>query len=171
MSSLELSLATSATRISPSASRIPVSVCFTAKSDCLGVLWEEGSFEIWNLHTRLGPGRGKVLEPQLTCSWTVDPIHAKDVHFRQIQLLDSKTELGQISVILLGSGERGNNLLVFATFDGEKISGTTSHEMRSSNGRLLGSDFESGDRVVWQGPEGDLCQGMHTLRPSHDLRD
>ncbi|KAK7472275.1 putative elongator complex protein 1 [Stygiomarasmius scandens] len=165
MSSLELSLATSATRISPSASRIPVSVCFTAKSDCLGVLWEEGSLEIWNLHTRLGPGRGKVLEPQMTCSWTVDPVHAKDIHFRQIQLLDSKTEPGQISVILLGSGERGNDFLVFATSDGEKISGTTSLEMRSSNGRLLGTDFESGDRVVWQGPEGDLCQ----VDPTNDL--
>ncbi|THV06651.1 pol II transcription elongation factor [Dendrothele bispora CBS 962.96] len=159
MSSLELSLASSVTRLLPSASRIPVSTCFTVKSDSLGILWEEGSLEIWSLHTRLGAGRGKVLDPQVIYSGNItDPEHAREVTFRQMQLLD-KSERGNISAVLLGSGSQGKDVLVISTFDGEKIVETTSLDMQSLNGRLLGSDSENDNTVIaWQGPKGDIFE-------------
>jgi elongator complex protein 1 len=169
MSSLQLSLAPSASRLSKSASRIPIAYCFTANSDTLGILWEEGLVEIWKLNTRLGPGRGKALDPKGISSWTVELEHIKDLRFRQIMLVDSESSPGSILVVIAGSSSSGNDTLMVSTFDGEKIHGTVSTELSSRNTKLLGLGLN--DVVVWQGVDGDVCQGVHTSEFSRARRN
>ncbi|KAF5365923.1 hypothetical protein D9758_006686 [Tetrapyrgos nigripes] len=159
MSSLQLALTPSTQPQYPNfASRVPISSCFTASSDAIGVLWEEGSVEIWELNTRLSPERGSALSPKKLYSWTVDPQDLNNPRFRQLLLVDSDTSSGTMTGILLGSTANGKDCLVIAIFDGEKVQvhSCQSTEMTSRNARLV--VLGPNGVIVWQGTDGCICQ-------------
>ncbi|KAF9262678.1 pol II transcription elongation factor [Marasmius fiardii PR-910] len=144
MSSHQLLVSAPAT---PVASRIPIHSTFSPASDILGVLWETGYFELWLLHTRLGPGRGKVMDPERIYS---SQCRIKnEVQYRQIMLLD--TTESSVSVVLLASGKSVNDIVVVHSNINEKDVSIT---MSGRNGRLISAE----DAVVWQNVDGTLVE-------------
>ncbi|KAG6846716.1 hypothetical protein H0H93_012298, partial [Arthromyces matolae] len=62
--------------------RAPVHASFSADSDTLAVLWENGYVELWNLQTRLQGGRGKAMDPTNVWTGSVDNVkNARQIHW------------------------------------------------------------------------------------------
>ncbi|KAF5354980.1 hypothetical protein D9756_005531 [Leucocoprinus leucothites] len=62
MSSLQLPLAPSLPPHVRYPAKTPIHTSFSRENDALAILWQTGYLEIWEMHTRLGPGRGKVFD-------------------------------------------------------------------------------------------------------------
>ncbi|OBZ69677.1 Elongator complex protein 1 [Grifola frondosa] len=60
---LSLSFPISSLKSSSTRTPVPVHASFSSVRDMLAVLWESGVVELFDLHTRLGPGRGKAMDP------------------------------------------------------------------------------------------------------------
>ncbi|KAK0226513.1 pol II transcription elongation factor [Armillaria fumosa] len=123
-------------------SRIPVHVCFSHSSDLLAVLWETGYVKVWNLSTRLTPGRGKVMDPKKVISRTSPSAYPGS--YRQVILRSDG------SLLLLGS-DNGDELDVITTMEIKEEAGR-SMVMPSQNGRLLPVD----QGIIWQSSSGQL---------------
>lgn len=63
MSSFQLSLSPALPQNIKYSSKTPVHASFSRENDALAFLWHTGYLEVYEMHTRLGPGRGKVLDP------------------------------------------------------------------------------------------------------------
>ncbi|KAJ3809935.1 IkappaB kinase complex IKAP component [Lentinula aff. lateritia] len=133
-----------------SAARVPVHTCFSPSSDVLGVLWEHGYVEVYHLRTRLGPGRGKVMQPTKigTCS-----LNETNNHCRQIVILASTFHADSLSftMFILGSSSE-SDVVVITQFDGQRIAKTGAVAMTSRNGRLV----RSSNACVWEAEDGKL---------------
>ncbi|KAG7091295.1 hypothetical protein E1B28_010341 [Marasmius oreades] len=150
MASHQLSLSSPASSLPFSSSRIPVHTTFSPTSDILAVLWETGYFELWLMRTRLGAGRGKVMDP--------DRIHSSQnkiengLQYNQIILLDtSESSTKSLSVGLLASGTSVNDTVVVHTSSDGEVASVT---MTGRNGRLI----SAGDAVIWQDSDGSLLE-------------
>jgi elongator complex protein 1 len=66
----------------PKGTGVPIHVSFSSSEDSLAALWESGLIELWNLHTRIGPGRGGTMVPKLI--WKGYMGHHDTTHFREI---------------------------------------------------------------------------------------
>ncbi|KAJ3932076.1 MAG: IkappaB kinase complex IKAP component [Lentinula lateritia] len=134
-----------------SAARVPVHTCFSPSSDVLGVLWEHGYVEVYHLRTRLGPGRGKVMQPTKIgiCS-----LNETNNHCRQIVILASTCNADSLSftTLILGSLSE-SDVVVITQFNGQRITETGAVAMTSRNGRLVRS---STDACVWEAEDGKL---------------
>ncbi|KAF8885990.1 IKI3 family-domain-containing protein [Infundibulicybe gibba] len=101
---------------------------FSAERDMAALLWESGYVELWKLETRLGPGRGKVMNP--TRAWAGLFGERLSVEYRQIALWAPQST---------GDGER-----------------SWSPWLRmievARNSRLVAAD----NKFVWQSPDGKL---------------
>ncbi|KAJ3881879.1 IkappaB kinase complex IKAP component [Lentinula edodes] len=134
-----------------SAARVPVHTCFSSSSDILGVLWEHGYVEVYHLQTRLGPGRGKVMQPTKigTCS-----LNETNTRCRQIVILASTSYADSLSFTMLILGSLSDSdVVVITQFNGERIAETGAVAMTSRNGRLVCS---ASDACVWEAEDGEL---------------
>ncbi|KAK0495026.1 pol II transcription elongation factor [Armillaria luteobubalina] len=129
MSSYQLALLPEPSEVS----RIPVHVCFSHSSDLLAVLWETGYVEVWDLSTRLTPGRRKVMDPKKVISRTTPSAYPGS--YRQVILRSDG------SLLLLGS-DNGDEL-------DRRV---RSMVMPSRNGRLVPVD----QGIIWQSSSGQL---------------
>jgi IKI3 family len=132
--------------------RTPIHISFSRDRDVLAVLWDSGSIELWALHTRIGPGQGKVMDPQKVFSGAV-----KDAEFRQV-VSWSGGEKEEIKLAILGSERCGMDVIVFMKFgdDGKVETDRKTMKMSGRNGRLV--EYDHG--VVWQARDGTLFNGM-----------
>ncbi|KAJ3981419.1 IkappaB kinase complex IKAP component [Lentinula detonsa] len=153
MSSMQLTLLTEPrdkSQIPRSAARVPVHACFSSYSDVLGVLWEDGSVEVYDLRTRLGPGTGKVMEPIRIglCS-----INDTNIRCRQIMILasTSSADSHSFTMLILGSLSESDGVVV-TKFNGERITETGTVMMPSRNGRLV----RSSNAGIWETRSGEL---------------
>lgn len=135
-----------------SEARVPIYSCFLSSSDILVVLWEHGYIEAYDLHTRLGPGKGKVMNPSKIGSWSCKVTSCR---FRQIVMFASTDALNarSFTVLILGSSSE-SDILVVAKVDGEDYSETGTIIMPSRNGCLLRAD-----EGVWEAMNGELFKG------------
>ncbi|KAL0568757.1 putative elongator complex protein 1 [Marasmius crinis-equi] len=148
MSSYQLSLSNSASLLPLSASKIPLHTTFSSTSDILGVLWETGYFELWSLRTRLGPGRGKVLDPERIFSSAKAKEVQDGLEYRQIMLVDASAKWSYVA--LLGSKKSSSDVVVVVRNSGE----TSSIAMSGRNGRLVSAM----DALLWQDVDGTLLE-------------
>lgn len=145
-----------------SAARVPVHTCFSPSSDVLGVLWEHGYVEVYHLRTRLGPGRGKVMQPTKIgiCS-----LNETNNHCRQIVILASTCNADSLSftTLILGSLSE-SDVVVITQFNGQRITETGAVAMTSRNGRLVRS---STDACVWEAEDGKLFRCSNSSSSNH----
>ena len=113
MSSHQLSL--NPTPLSPSRRRpTPIYTSFSPSEDIIAVLWESGHVELWDLHTRLGPGLGKVINPEQLWNGMIDQ-HSSERHYKEIavwtapELIQTAGAVARIAV--LGYKREGNDVL------------------------------------------------------------
>ncbi|KAF7294045.1 polymerase II transcription elongation factor [Mycena kentingensis (nom. inval.)] len=139
MSSHQLALAAT-----PAAStRTPIHIALSPSTETLGILWESGYVEFWDLKTRISPGPGKIMDPTRMFSGTFG------ARQRQIAIPPDAVEG---TAYLLGSGANGQDVITIV-----QTSGSTSKTipLPSQNGRLLTQTTESGS-VIWQAADGGL---------------
>ncbi|KAF5387234.1 hypothetical protein D9757_006815 [Collybiopsis confluens] len=154
-------------------------------SELFALLWEHGRVEVYDLRTRLGLGKGKVIDPVLLGG--VDLLE-RGV-YRQVVMLRSTekeketgSEKGRVRILVLGSSysvspassggvnweggqEKGLTDVVFILEinpDGERFINAGTIALPSKNGRLVrpadsNSDASSGSSgIMWQSPTGQL---------------
>lgn len=81
----------------PFQARTPVHISFS-EHDSLAILWESGYVEVWDLHTRFGPGQGKVMEPFKSWSGLVN--EGIRGLWRQITIHEDGFEVSQMLSVL-----------------------------------------------------------------------
>ena len=124
----------------------------------MAALWETGYVELTDLGTRLGPGRGKVIDPTKIWAGFVNGEAADDaflVEYRQILLLPA--EGGAIQIVALGTGSAPStkDSIAWAIVKGSQVPEQGRVELPRRNGRLVASDTQ----IVWQSSDGELLLG------------
>ncbi|KAJ3564648.1 hypothetical protein NP233_g8162 [Leucocoprinus birnbaumii] len=115
MSSLKLPLTLSLLKHTSFSAKTPVHASLSRENDALAVLWETGYLEVWEMHTRLGPGRGKVFGQVKAWSGFVVEEDAR-VQWRQVVLKSLPTNMWTITVI---GSRRGQDMLGAIKLEGE----------------------------------------------------
>lgn len=126
-------------------SKIPAHTAFAANNDLLVVLWEQGLVETWQLDTRLGPGRGKVMNPTQASHWVLP---TSNISYRQVVVLKDTT------MAFLGSSKTGLDVVLVVP-PGKTPEGSDGYsriDMSERNGHLVSSQ----DVITWQSRSGDL---------------
>lgn len=149
MSSSQLSVLKSRSHLDHH-TRVPTHISFSspASSDFIGILWDAGFVELYSLKTRLGPGKGKVMDP--TFASLVQVGGGQGASYRQLQIY------GRSSVLaVLGTLANGVDCIILATLSsletGDVVSMKTI-ELPSANGRLVSNDYD--EKVYWQSSSG-----------------
>ncbi|GJE98183.1 IkappaB kinase complex IKAP component [Phanerochaete sordida] len=149
MSSFQLPLAAPPADAPSLQSRVPVHVSFSPSKDILAQLWETGYVELTDLRTRLGPGRGKVMDPLPVWKGLIgDETHA----YRQVSVLKTADESVKVVALGSGAGIDAKDVVVIASVGGGAISECVQVDMSHRNGRLVPSE----DQILWQSPEGEI---------------
>ncbi|KAG9312244.1 IKI3 family-domain-containing protein [Chiua virens] len=89
-------------------SRTPVHISLSPCNDLLAAVWQNGRVSVWSLRTRIGPGKGKAMDPTLV--WTAGS-GEKEKFWRQVSVTDL-TSNGKhtVLVVLLGSEEHTDHV-------------------------------------------------------------
>lgn len=133
----------------------------------MAVLWESGAVQLFEMHTRVGPGlpsAGKLVEPEKVFEAVVLPTGLDDgsyaAYSRQVVLSAASGDAAQPS---------DTRIVILATFEGEggcdvvcvrivrEGGAVEAYDVRvpRRDGRLVQAE----DAVVWQGPDGELFVG------------
>ncbi|KAI0697397.1 IkappaB kinase complex IKAP component [Cerioporus squamosus] len=122
----------------------PIHAAFASHSDVLAALWEPGIVEVFDLKTRLGPGRGKVLDPASIWSGVLEGAGSRS--YRQAVFDQHDSPEGGMRLAILGTDSSGDAKDVVCVLD---IQGQESKQTVVSlpvrNGRLV-----AGRGVFWQ---------------------
>ncbi|TFY59586.1 hypothetical protein EVJ58_g5682 [Rhodofomes roseus] len=143
---------------------VPIHAAFGAEQDVLGVLWESGRVEVYDLHIRIGPGRGKVVSPEKLWAGDVKGVIEPNTSrsYRQIVVLGASnvgnTEEGgksaRLAVLGADTAASTPDVVRVATLTPDGLVDEFELELPSRNGRLLSAD----DLVLWQAPLGDIFE-------------
>ncbi len=135
----------------------PVHAAFASHSDVLAALWESGIVEVFDLKTRLGPGRGKVLDPVSIWSGVLEGAGSRS--YRQAVFDQSIGPEGAMRLALLGTDPSGdtNDILCVLDIQGQE-SKQTVVPLPARNGRLI-----AGLGLFWQGSDARIHEGPHMV--------
>lgn len=130
---------------------VPVHAAFASTRDLLAVLWEPAVLQVFDLQTRLGPGRGKVMDPVLAWSGPLPPKSYRQVAFTAARGPED------IRVAVLGSDPAGDAVDVVSVIDisGKEVVQTTDVAFVAQNGRLIPSKG-----IAWEAPDGKIFEGQ-----------
>ncbi|EIW80500.1 pol II transcription elongation factor [Coniophora puteana RWD-64-598 SS2] len=154
MSSHQLSISSASPSETSGHTYTPVHVAVSHACDLLGAVWEDGHFAVWNLKTRIGPGKGPVMQPSLLYSGVVDGAGER-WSARQILIA---SEPSQTAVAVLGSPPAGKDELVVCSVQASdepfklQLSDFHRTDLPEANGRLV--PWHDGSTLVWQDPTG-----------------
>ena len=149
--SLSLNLPPSSLFSALKRSPTPIHAAFASSKDLLAVLWEPGIVEIFDLKTRLGPGRGKVMEPVSVWSGLVRE-DGVSKNFRQVVFDHTADSEETVRLALLGSTFPSDIVAILEVHSGE--SRTVEVPLPTRNGRLV-----AGQGIFWEASHGQLYEG------------
>ncbi|KAI0686278.1 Elongator complex protein 1 [Cytidiella melzeri] len=160
MSSYQLPLMAPQEHVARQQSRLPVHLSFSPSRDVIIALWETGYAELTDFRTRLGPGRGKVMDAVKLWAGLVsdaDFVTSGTLEYRQILLLSQESDDhidGSFTFAALGSNssQDGNDIIKVARLEHGKISESVTGDLPQRGGRLVPSDHQ----LWWQSPDGEL---------------
>lgn len=168
MSSYQLPLLAPPADATRQQSRSPIHVAFSPSRDYLAALWETGYLEVTDLRTRLGPGRGKVMDAVKLCAGYVDSAEASNLgvsEYRQVQLFAQesvgKNTDGPVKFAALGSGstQDAKDIITIASIEHGKIAAPVTIDLPQRGGRIVPSNHQ----LWWQSPEGALLLSQFFL--------
>lgn len=159
MSSAQIVLDPVSTNAPKVQSRIPVHISFTAEKDVLVMLWETGYLKLTDLHTRLGPGQGRVMDPEeLWTGFTLhDPVSSRS--YRQVLAIADTSDSEVLQLAALSSESSGNaqDVLSLVVFRSWNVQERCEVALPQRNGRLIPSDRS----LWWQAPDGEILSGAY----------
>ncbi|KAF8845970.1 pol II transcription elongation factor [Paxillus ammoniavirescens] len=163
---------TAAESLDPSSSSIlsprrqtPVHISLSPSGDLLAIIWQRGHVAVWSLNTRIGPGKGKVMDPLLI--WTTN-LGVGDQLWRQVTISNlDEGEKSVVRVTVLGSGggdtdQTNIHEIRFAAGSEQKPESEESWVVRmpEANGRLVsGYDYLP---PFWQASDGKIFEVNYT---------
>ncbi len=134
--------------------RTPIHVSFSSSRDSIAVLHHQGLVQLWDLHTRLEFGRGKVIDPSRISEVSLTDTLTKGSRARQVLLTARKGESDTMTVSVLASDSEGDYIVYFTVTDSipspPKIA-----RLASASGRLLHGSY----RTFWQSGSGEIFEG------------
>ncbi|KAH6913768.1 pol II transcription elongation factor [Coprinopsis sp. MPI-PUGE-AT-0042] len=135
---------------SPYKTKVPIHVAFSRAGDGMALLWEDGYSQLWSLNTRLGPGPGKVMNPEMI--WEGNLPSSSGAQWRQATL-HQEEEAKSWSIGVVGT-LRSAEVDSFATFGLEdaKVEGSRVAPLSSRNCRIAGSAWPP----YYETPEGKI---------------
>ncbi|KAI0629477.1 IkappaB kinase complex IKAP component [Trametes polyzona] len=144
---LPLQLASELQPARPKRTPVPVHAAFAAHRDLLAVLWEPGLLQVYDLKTRLGPGRGQVMDPTLVWSGPLEP-----KGYRQVAFAACPDTEGDLRLAVLGSdlGSDAVDVISVVHISGSAAK-TTDVAVNGHGGRLVPSQD-----IVWEAPNGQI---------------
>ena len=116
------------------------------------MLWEQGELEIFDLKTRLGPGRGKVVDPVPIWSGAITEGGLKS--YRQV-VFDKSVSEANVRLVVLGAdsvSDATDSVFVIDILGTEKT--VTEVPLIARNGRLVPAKG-----ILWEDPEGHVYAG------------
>jgi elongator complex protein 1 len=128
--------------------RTPIHASFSSSEDVIAILWENGHIELWNLHTRLGPGSGHVMDPVKLWGCFL-----QENNWQQLrQIILWITDHGDHRVVVLGTSRGGNDLLAIVGRELGDTMQTHWIQLPKRNGRLIASS----EAICWQAYDGEI---------------
>ncbi|KIK96350.1 hypothetical protein PAXRUDRAFT_138652 [Paxillus rubicundulus Ve08.2h10] len=128
----------------------PVHVSLSPTGDLLATIWQQGYVAVWSLNTRIGPSKGKVMDPLPI--WTTN-LGDGDQLWRQVAISNfNEGEKSVVRVTVLGSG-------------GEDTDQANIHEIRFAAGSGEKPESEEGWVVKMPGANGRLVSSYDHLPP------
>ncbi|KAI0752776.1 IkappaB kinase complex IKAP component [Daedaleopsis nitida] len=130
----------------------PVHAAHASHADLLAILWESGVLEIFDLKTRLGPGRGTVANPVSVWAGAITESALKN--YRQIVFDHEANEQGRIRLAVLASdsSQDMNDVVHVVEIVGQDKT-VSEISLPARNGRLVAAAGS-----YWQAPDGRLYQ-------------
>ena len=166
---LKTSLSTPSGDVSSAHIQTPVHISLSPTNDLLASVWQSSHLSVWSLNTRIGPGKGKAVDPTLI--WTVNLRDGNRI-WRQVSVSDHNGgEKRTIRALLLGA-EGGSDYVAiheFSIADGSDDKAERGEcflvKMPGTNGRLTATN----DHLfpVWQNSIGQLFEGWVTPGLAH----
>jgi elongator complex protein 1 len=136
----------------------PVHVALSSERDVLAVLYETGHISLWELRTRLGPGSGKVVDPNLVWEGEIPNTSGRaSTSWRQITIKASGDDW---KIAILGSASDGEIVKSIIIPPREDYN-EQEFILPSRNGRLVAGS--ENDTVWWEGSSGEINAGSYTL--------
>lgn len=142
---------------------IPTHAALSSEQDVFALLWDSGRVEIYDLHTRIEPGRGKVLEPEKL--WTDNngyEVKSETVRsYSQVIVLRGRNTTiegecqGHVYFAILGADmvHATPDVVCVAKIRSGQQTDAFEVQLPARNGRLISSD-----QAIWQAPSGDLFE-------------
>lgn len=128
----------------------PVHVAFSPSRDQIAVLFQDRKIKIWDLRTRLGPGRGNVLDPIERCVIDLkDELKSSD--FRQICFWEKNESSERIRLACLASVGSLDFLVEVEAIENSEPE-IEAFMLPEQRGRLV----ESVDGIYWQSSKGAI---------------
>ncbi|KAI0919135.1 hypothetical protein AcV5_002129 [Taiwanofungus camphoratus] len=144
---------------------VPVHAAFSTSRDILALLWEPGFIELVDLHTRLGPGHGKVMNPERIWVGRIDSDDERtDTRcYRQIivwnlAVTGARSEIGDVAevirlaVLSTDPSEAKNDMISIVSVRANRVQERYEVQMPSRNGRIVPAD----EGITWQAADGEL---------------
>lgn len=133
----------------------PIHASFSDSADTLALLWENGAVQVWNLNTRLGPGRGKVMDSVKIWGGFINDLPSRT--FRRVGISSSGD--GKSSIVVLGSNSPGSDLVVIVGITDGNVSSKNEIELPGRDGNLV-----EDSPLTWQDSNGQLFNGKKLMR-------
>jgi len=150
----------------PSLRSAPIHISLSPSKDVLAAVWRNGDVAVWSLHTRIGPGNGKVMDPTLLWSTELED-QGKSWKQVSVSVTDEETIL---RVAVLCSLEKGFDQAIIhevrlSTTGELSVVGDDSWvaNFQGKNGRLL-SSLERAP-PFWQSSDGQIFNGLYLTQP------
>ena len=165
MSSYQLKTSLSISSAETTPTQTPAHIALSPSGDLLASMWQNGRISVWSLNTRIGPGKGKAMDPALI--WTAGVCDEEKV-WRQLSVSElTEGEIRTVKVVMLGS-EGGSDYLAtyeisFVNSNGDKPAKEDSFliKMPGANGRLVAGHLYLSPH--WQDINGEIFEGWIAL--------
>ncbi|KAL7277687.1 hypothetical protein ACG7TL_008619 [Trametes sanguinea] len=131
---------------------VPVHAAFGFSRELLAIIWEHGVMQVYDLKTRLGPGREKIMDPTLLWSGRLEGAGSSPT-YRQVMFANetSEDEL-QVAVLATEITSDASDIVSIRSLAGQGLS-ATAVGLPAHNGRLVLSR-----KLLWEAPSGDIYE-------------
>jgi elongator complex protein 1 len=136
----------------------PVHVALSSELDVLVVLYETGRISLWELRTRLGPGSGKVVDPNLI--WEGEIPNTLGRVFTSWRQITIKASGDAWKITILGSASNSEIVKTIIIPPREDYD-EQEFILPSRNGRLVAGS--ENDTIWWEESNGEISAGLYTL--------
>ncbi|OSC96781.1 IkappaB kinase complex IKAP component [Trametes coccinea BRFM310] len=131
---------------------VPVHAAFGFSRELLAIIWEHGVMQVYDLKTRLGPGREKIMDPTLLWSGWLEGAGSSPTYRQVMFANDTSEDELQVAVLATEITSDASDIVSIRSLAGQGLS-ATAVGLPAHNGRLVLSR-----KLLWEAPSGDIYE-------------